>query len=191
MTELSALPSDLPAPEDDGAARNLPGRRAPRLELTDTAGATVSLDVLGPGRTIVYVYPLTGRPEVDLPQGWDAIPGARGCTTEACDFRDHHADLLAAGASAVYGLSSQDSEYQRELVARLRLPFRMLSDADLRPARELELPTFAAGEQRLYKRLTLVIADGVVEHVFYPVFPPDRHAGQVLEWLRAHPRVSR
>jgi peroxiredoxin len=134
----------------------------------------------------LYFYPLTGRSGVDLPEGWDAIPGARGCTTEACDFRDHHADLVAAGAEIVYGVSSQDTDYQRELVGRLNLPFAMLADPGFTIAGALELPTFTAGGQRLHSRLTLVV-DGRVEHVFYPIFPPNRHAQQVLAWLQANP----
>ncbi len=145
-----------------------------------------SLGQLGPGRTVLYVYPLTGRPDVDLPEGWDTIPGARGCTTEACDFRDHHADLLAAGAARVFGLSSQDGDYQREVVGRLRLPFAMLSDTQLALAETLRLPTFRATGMTLFKRLTLVISDATIEHVFYPVFPPNEHAQQVLAWLLSH-----
>lgn len=184
---LTDLPADLPVPEDDGAADELPGRRLPALRLPATDGRSVALDRLGAGRTVLYVYPLTGRPGVELPDGWDAIPGARGCTSEACDFRDHHDELRAAGASRVLGVSSQDSEYQRELVTRLRLPFAMLSDQRLQLAEAPGLPTFRAAGTTLYKRLTLVIAGGVVEHVFYPVFPPNEHAGQVLHWLRSHP----
>jgi peroxiredoxin len=145
------------------------------------------LDELGAGRTVLYLYPMTGRPDVDLPAGWDGIPGARGCTPEACDFRDHHADLLAAGATGVFGISSQDTDYQREVVERLRLPFAMLSDPQLSLAENLGLPTFGVGDLTLFKRITLIASDGVIEHVFYPVFPPDRHAQQVLTWLRAHP----
>lgn len=185
MTDLNALPDDLPAPVDDGAADHLAGSPLPALALVATSGETVELDQLGPGRSVLYFYPLTGRPGVDLPAGWDSIPGARGCTTEACDFRDHHADLVAAGADAVYGVSSQDTDYQREVVGRLNLPFSMLADPDLTIAGALELPTFAAGGERLYCRLTLVADDGRVEHVFYPIFPPNQHAQQVLTWLRA------
>ncbi|MBW8486330.1 redoxin family protein [Actinomadura parmotrematis] len=187
MTDYTSLPADLPVPEDDGAAAHLPGTRTPHLELQSTGGTAVRLDALGAGRTVVYVYPLTGRPGVDLPDGWDAIPGARGCTPEACGFRDHHQDLLAAGAAGVFGLSSQETAYQREVVDRLRLPFQMLSDPGHELARELGLPTFETGALTLYKRLTLIIRDGAVEHVFYPVFPPNEHAGQVLAWLRDHP----
>jgi peroxiredoxin len=180
------LPSDLPEPEDDGAAEHLPGSGVPQLALRCTTGEDISLDELGAGRTVLYIYPLTGRPGVELPDGWDAIPGARGCTPEACGFRDHHADLRAAGASAVFGLSSQSADYQAELADRLALPFGILSDPDLELAGALRLPTFTADGQRLYKRLTLILADGRVEHAFYPIFPPNEHATEVLEWLRNH-----
>jgi peroxiredoxin len=153
--------------------------------LPTTARASVDLAGLGPGRTVIYLYPLTGRPEVDLPAGWDEIPGARGCSTEACDFRDHFDDLKVAGVSGVYGMSSQDTDYQAEVVERLALPFGMISDPTLSLADALDLPTFAApGHARLYARLTLVVRDGTIEHVFYPIFPPNTHAQQVLAWLR-------
>ena len=155
------------------------------MTLPSTSGETVELDDLGPGRTVLYVYPLTGRPDRDLPEGWDSIPGARGCTPEACDFRDHHEELLQAGAARVSGVSAQDTDYQREVVDRLRLPFAMLSDTELRLAAELRLPTFQAGGMTLFKRVTLVIRDGVIEHIFYPVFPPDAHAREVLGWLHS------
>ncbi|MGW2747844.1 MerR family transcriptional regulator [Streptomyces sp. NPDC001450] len=187
MSDFHRLPADLPVPDDDGAADHLPGLKAPHLELPSTTSEMVSVDALGPGRTIIYVYPLTGRPDADLPDGWDSIPGARGCTTEACDFRDHHQELLAAGARSVFGLSSQDTAYQREVVERLRLPFAMLSDPRLNLAAALGLPTFDTDGLTLFKRLTLVIRDGVIEHAFYPVFPPDVHAQQVLGWLRDNP----
>ena len=182
-----STPDDLPVPEDDGAGWHLRGAVMPRLVLPATDGDPVRLDVPGPGRTVVYVYPMTGRPGTDLPAGWDAIPGARGCTPEACWFRDHHRDLLDAGAARVYGLSSQDTAYQREAAARLHLPFPMLSDPELSLAAALRLPTFEAGGMTLYKRLTLIVRNGVIEHVFYPVFPPGGHAEQVLAWLREHP----
>ena len=187
-TTAGTQPAGPPVPRDDGAAAHLPGTRMPPLSLRDTAGAAVRLDALGPGRTVLYVYPLTRRPGVDLPAGWDTIPGARGCTPEACGFRDHHQELLAAGARGVFGLSSQDTDYQREVVERLHLPFRMLSDPTRSLARELGLPTFEAGGLTLYRRLTMIVRDGVIEHVFHPVFPPQEHAGQVLAWLREHPR---
>jgi peroxiredoxin/DNA-binding transcriptional MerR regulator len=189
MTDHERLPAGLPVPVDDGAAAHLPGTSVPRWSLPSTDGQQVDLARL-PHRTVLYIYPLSGRPDVDLPHGWDTIPGARGCTTEACDFRDHHQQLLAAGAGAVFGLSSQDSDYQRELVHRLRLPFAMLSDTRLRLADMMRLPTFVAGGMPLYKRVTLVVSDGAVEHAFYPIFPPNEHAQQVLRWLEEHPVPS-
>jgi len=190
VTDLNRLPPDLPVPEDDGAAEHLPGRPAPTLTLPATSGHGVALDQLGAGRTVLYVYPLTGRPDVDLPDGWDNIPGARGCTSEACDFRDHHHDLLAAGAARVFGLSSQASDYQREVVDRLGLPFAMLSDTDLALADRLALPTFQAGGAVLFRRLTLVISEGTIQKVFYPIFPPNEHAQRVLAWFRANPAAE-
>jgi len=188
MADFTVLPEGLPVPEDDGAADHLPGMSMPELTLATSAGASVELQALPAGRTIVYLYPLTGRPGVDLPEGWDAIPGARGCSTEACDFRDHFADLRDAGAAAVYGMSSQSPEYQAEVVDRLGLPFPMISDEGMLLPDALRLPTFAAeGHERLYSRLTLVVRDGSIEHVFYPIFPPNTHAQQVLAWLREHP----
>lgn len=186
MSTYDELPSDLPAPTDDGAADHLPGVHLPALALPATDGSSVRLDRL-PGRTVLYLYPRSGRPGVDLPDGWDAIPGARGCTPESCGFRDHFAELRAAGAAGVYGLSSQDTAYQAELADRLRLPFAILSDDELRLADALRLPTFEVEGRRLYKRLTLVVDAGRVTHAFYPIFPPDEHAAQVLAWLREHP----
>lgn len=189
MTDYTTLPADLPVPEDDGAADHLPGRRMPAMELSDSGGERVDLGDLGPGRSVIYLYPLTGRPGVDLPEGWDSIPGARGCSTEACDFRDHFEDLHEAGVRRVYGMSSQSAAYQAEVVERLRLPFTMISDENFALADALQLPTFSAeGQPRLYARLTFVVTDGVIEHVFYPIFPPNTHAQQVLEWVRQNPR---
>ena len=184
MSSVADLPDDLPVPQDDGAAQHLPGLSAPSVSLSSTSGEEIALDQFGPGRTVVYVYPLTGRPGQDLPEGWDAIPGARGCSNEACGFRDNHQELVAAGARDVFGLSSQDTDYQSEVVDRLHLPFAMLSDPTFVLADTIGLPTFEADGTRLYRRLTLIIRDGQIEHVFYPVFPPDRHADEVLSWLR-------
>jgi peroxiredoxin len=184
MTDPASLPPDLPAPIDDGAAKHLPGTAVPSIELSSTDGALVNLVQLGSGRSVIYVYPLTGRPGVELPAGWDQIPGARGCTPQACDFRDNHQQLRDAGATAVYGLSSQDGDYQREAVERLHLPFAMLSDPQHRVSAALRLPTFEADGRVLYKRLTMIVKTGIIEHVFYPVFPPNTHASTVLGWLQ-------
>ena len=178
------LPDDLPAPEDDGACDHLLGMRLPSVSLPATDGRRVDLAAL-PGRTVVYAYPRTGRPDQPSPEGWDAIPGARGCTPQSCAFRDHYADLQTLGAGVV-GLSTQDTDYQREAVERLHLPFPLLSDADLALTQALRLPTFEVDGMTLTKRLTLIVRDGVIEHVFYPVFPPDRNAGDVIAWLREH-----
>ena len=182
------LPEDLPVPTDDGAADHLPGIQIPSVPLSSTAGETVDLSAL-PGRTVVYCYPMTGRPGSDLPSGWDEIPGARGCTPQSCSFRDHHAELRALGAR-VFGLSTQDTEYQREATQRLRLPFALLSAEDLAFADALRLPTFEVDDMVLLKRLTLIISDGRIEKVFYPVFPPDRSAQDVVGWLEASGRTS-
>lgn len=187
MIDYHSLPAGLPVPEDDGAATHLPGTTMPGVELKGTGGATVRLNGLGAGRTVIYIYPLTGHPGTDMPNGWDSIPGARGCTPEACGFRDHYEDLLAAGAAGVFGLSSQDADYQLDVIERLHLPFQMLSDEALALADALNLPTFETSGLRLYRRLTLIIRDGVIEHAFYPIFPPDEHAGQVLTWLQDNP----
>ena len=176
------LPAGLPRPVDDGGCAHLPGMRLPSVPLASTVGGVVDLAAL-PGRTVVYCYPMTGRPGVPLPQGWDAIPGARGCTPQSCAFRDHYAELRALGAQ-VFGLSAQDTAYQREARDRLHLPFALLSDEELAFARALRLPTFEVEGMTLLRRLTLVLRDGRVEHVFYPVFPPDANAGQVIAWLQ-------
>ena len=178
------LPDDLPVPQDDGAADHLTGLALPSVPLPATDGSEVDLSRLE-GRTIVYAYPRPGVPGEDpLTPDWDAIPGARGCTPETCAFRDHHAELLAAGASAVFGLSTQDTNYQRELAERLHLPFTILSDEALTLTKALQLPTFEAAGLTLLKRLTMVVNDGTIEHVFYPVFPPDRQAEEVLTHLQ-------
>ena len=178
------LPPNLPRPVDDGAADHLPGTRLPSVPLLSTAGRRVDLSTLA-GRTVVYCYPRTGRSGVAPPVSWDQIPGARGCTPESCGFRDHHRDLLAAGAAAVFGLSTQPTDYQRELAERLHLPFEILSDEHFAFARPLRLPKFDVAGMTLLRRLTLVARDGVIEKVFYTVFPPDTHAAEVVAWLRS------
>lgn len=178
----TTLPDDLPVPQDDGAAAHLSGMALPEITLPATDGARVDLSKLG-GRAVVYIYPRTGRPGEAMPEGWDAIPGARGCTPQSCSFRDHFAELMDLGVARVFGLSTQDSDYQREAAERLHLPFPLLSDAELRLARAMDLPTFEAAGMTLLKRMTLVMEDGIVAKVFYPVFPPDRSAGDVVAWL--------
>lgn len=176
--------SKIPAPIDDGAARHLTGLKVPAIELPATDGSNVNLAKLR-GITAVYAYPRTGRPGVPNPEGWDLIPGARGCTPQSCAFRDHFAELKAAGVDHLYGLSTQSPTYQHEVAERLHLPFAMLSDDHLLLTKAMRLPTFEASGMTLLKRLTLVINEGVVEHVFYPVFPPDRNAVEVLECLKS------
>lgn len=176
--------SATPAPTDDGAARHLPGARVPSLSLPATDGTAVDLSAL-PGRAVVYAYPRTSPPGGGAVEGWDAIPGARGCTPQSCSFRDHFAELRALGVSHLFGLSTQDTAFQREAAERLRLPFPLLSDERLALARALRLPTFEAGGMVLLKRLTLALRDGVMERVFYPVFPPDRSAAEVVAWIDA------
>ncbi|MDB5601668.1 MAG: bcp 1 [Xanthobacteraceae bacterium] len=215
------LPADLPVPQDDGAAAHLTGARWPDLALTGTDGATVHVSRLK-GRTVIYAYPRTGVPGQALPDGWDAIPGARGCTPQSCAFRDHFGELRDLGVAQVYGLSTQDNAYQREVAERLHLPFAILSDADLALTRALNLPTFSvdgarsakvdsgfaserapnmsrdafssrepvstslenASTMTLLKRLTLIVDHGTITQVFYPVFPPDQSARQVIDWLK-------
>jgi peroxiredoxin len=181
--DFSRLPPDLPVPVDDGAADHLPGRAVPHVRLPSTRGGELDLgDAAATGRVVVYVYPRTGVPGQPLPEGWDEIPGARGCTPQNCSFRDHAAELGELGASVI-GLSAQPPDEQREFVARERIPYPLLADPDLRLADELGLPTFEAAGTRFYKRLTFVARDGHIEKVFYPVFPPDRNAAEVLAWL--------
>lgn len=179
---LVDLPKDLPRPVDDGAAAHLEGRRLPDLALPSTDGSTIFLGSF-PGRLVIYVYPLTGRPGIPLPDGWDAIPGARGCTPQSCSFRDRHSEF-ADLRSAVFGLSAQTTEYQWEARDRLHLPFELLSDSALELKNALGLPTFSVEGMELFKRLTLVSDEGRIRKVFYPVFPPDRNVDDVLAWLR-------
>ncbi len=180
------LPPDLPRPVDDGAADHLVGMPMPSVSLPSTAGILVNLAKLTALRTVLYCYPMTGVPGQPLPEGWNEIPGARGCTPQACGFRDHHRELTEL-KTEVFGLSTQTPEYQREAVNRLHLPFEMLSDADFRLCEALRLPTFEVNGVRLLKRLTMVVQGARIEHVFYPVFPPDQSATEVIQWLRAQP----
>ena len=180
--------SRIPAPVDDGAAAHLTGTALPSVALEATDGTTVDPAGLS-GRTVLFAYPRTGRPgEIGLVEDWDMIPGARGCTPQTCSFRDLYQDLRRAGADHVFGLSTQDSAYQREMVARLHVPFPVLSDEGLALAKALRLPTMEVAGLVLVKRMALIVDDGRIAHVFYPVFPPDRNAGDVLAWLQANPR---
>ncbi len=177
--------STLPAPVDDGACDHLAGRAMPEITLSTTSGDAIRLDALA-ARTVIFIYPMTGTPGVALPDGWDGIPGARGCTPQACSFRDLTADLSAVGAHTVFGLSTQSEDEQAEAARRLHLPFPLISDPSLALGRALNLPTFEAGGRRLYRRVTLLIEAGRIAHRWYPVFPPDRNAGDVVAHLRAH-----
>ncbi len=217
MDAFYTLPTDLPIPIDDGAADHLTGMQMPSLSLCSTAGEDVDLSML-PGRSVVYCYPRTGEAGIPVPAGWDDIPGARGCTPQSCAFRDHYAELQALG-TRVFGLSTQDTAYQREVAERLHLPFPLLSDEDLALTRALRLPTFTFDGMTLLKRLTLILSDrpssgdaggpsagdaggpsagnaggpsagnagGRIEKAFYPVFPPNRNAEEVISWLVTHP----
>jgi peroxiredoxin len=182
----TVLPANLPVPEDDGAADHLPGRLVPPLYLETTAGE-LNLAAVAAGLLVLYVYPRTGRPGVEPPAGWDETPGARGCTPQSCGFRDHAAELEELGATTV-GLSAQTIDDQREAAERLGLTHAVAADPELRLADALRLPTFDFQGRRLYKRLTLVAAEGRIVKVFYPVFPPDENAAEVVAWLRGIPR---
>ncbi len=177
------LPPDIPAPQDDGGALHLTGGSLPPITLPATSGPAVNLAKLK-GLTVLYVYPRTGVPGVDAPPGWDDIPGARGCTPQSCGFRDHFAELKRLGVAHVYGLSTQDTDYQREAAERLHLPFPLLSDTDLKLKYAVGLPTFSTSGMTLYKRMAMVLDDAEIVQVFYPVFPPDKNAEDVITWLR-------
>lgn len=180
---LDLLPANLPVPKDDGASSHLLGLAVPPVSLLSTAGREISLlEASQARRTVVYCYPLTGRPDQKLPADWDAIPGARGCTPQSCSFRDHHSELQSLDAQ-VFGLSTQTTAYQQEAATRLHLPFALLSDFQLVFATALKLPTFAVEGRILIKRLTLILHRGTIQKVFYPVFPPDKNAAEVVAYL--------
>ena len=183
MTNLNQLPTDLPAPQDDGACKHLVGMALPNVALLATDGSMVNLSQL-PGRTVIYCYPMTGQPNVPLPQGWDQIPGARGCTPQSCAYRDHYQELQALNAN-VYGLSVQSTDYQREMATRLHLPFQVLSDEQYQFQQALNLPTFVAAGMTLLKRATLITNDGHIEAVHYPIFPSDSDPAWVLDYLKS------
>jgi peroxiredoxin len=182
-----SLPTDLPVPEDDGAADHLPGAEMPHLSLPSTAGTELDLRQESEGTLVLYVYPRTGKPGEPLLPGWDDIPGARGCTPESCSFRDHAADIERLGAR-VLGLSAQSLEDQHEFAERVGLPYPILSDTNLELAEALRLPTFETSGLKLYKRITLIVREHKIVHVFYPVFPPDEAAATVLSRLQADAR---
>ena len=179
---LNQLPADLPIPLDDGQAAHLVGMRLPDFSLPSTSGKPFKFSQ---EKLVIYIYPLTGQPNAALPDGWDEIPGARGCTPQACDFSDHHQQFASLNTQ-VFGLSTQTTAYQLALKNRLHLPFDLLSDVDLKLKQSLNLPTFKVDNLTLYKRLTLIIEENVIKKVFYPVFPPNQHASQVLDWLKSH-----
>jgi len=182
MTNLNQLPTDLPVPQDDGACNHLVGMPLPNVALLATDGSMVNLSQLA-GRLVIYCYPMTGQPNVPLPEGWDQIPGARGCTPQSCAFRDHYQELQALHAN-VFGLSVQSTEYQREMATRLHLPFQVLSDEQYQFQKALNLPTFVAAGMTLLKRVTLISHQGRIEAVHYPIFPSDSDPAWVLGYLK-------
>jgi peroxiredoxin len=183
MTNLNQLPTDLPVPQDDGACNHLLGMPLPNVALLATDGSMVNLSQL-PGRLVIYCYPMTGQPNVPLPEGWDQIPGARGCTPQSCAFRDHYQELQALNAN-VFGLSVQSTDYQREMATRLHLPFQVLSDEHYQFQKALNLPTFVAAGMTLLKRVTFISHQGRIEAVHYPIFPSDSDPAWVLNYLKS------
>jgi peroxiredoxin len=177
------LPDTLPVPEDDGATQHLQGRALPSITLQSTSGKTVNLTELS-GLSIIFCYPRTGAPDETIPASWDAIPGARGCTPQACSFRDHADDLAGLGVKHIFGLSTQDSPYQQEAAQRLHLPYQLLSDEHLELADALKMPTFEWEGTKVLKRVTLAVLDGKIIRVWYPVFPTNQSASEVVKWLK-------
>ena len=185
MTNVYEIPKGLPIPQDDGSTDHLKGLRLPNVSLKATNGTTVNFGDIS-GRLVIYCYPMTGQPNVALPDGWDQIPGARGCTPQSCSFRDHYQELQALGAEVV-GLSVQSTEYQKEMVERLHLPFPVVSDSDYQFQKALNMPTFIAAGMTLLKRVTLIANHGVIEAAHYPIFPSDSDPGWVIDHLKRHP----
>ena len=184
------LPPNLPVPSDDGAANHLEGIALPPVSLASTAGMLVDVSRLGhKGRVVIFCYPMTGVPGQPLPEGWDMIPGARGCTPQTCGFRDLYKEFQGLKVE-VFGCSTQTTEYQKEMADRLHVPFQILSDADFKLTDAIHLPTFDVDGKRLLRRLTMVIGADRIEHVFYPVFPPNESADEVMRWVRAHPAAE-
>jgi peroxiredoxin len=186
MPQSLSLPDDLPIPQDDGACAHLPGVKMPQLTLPTTGGSTIDFSRI-PGRSVIFCYPKTGLPGKNPPAAWDQIPGARGCTPQNCGFRDEFQNLLQAGAKQIFGVSTQTTPYQQEAADRLHLPYLLVSDEKLAFAHALTLPTFEFDGETLIKRLTLIVDDGVITHVLYPVFPPDKSAADTLAWIDQHP----
>lgn len=180
---LEQLPDDLPIPKDDGACDHLTGTELPDIKLNCTDGSTIKFSGLT-AATVIYIYPMTGKPDTPLPTDWESFPGARGCTPQACSFRDSHDDLKAY--ANLYGLSSQTTDYQQEAKSRLHLPFELLSDTSLLLKEQLSLPTFTVEGIERYKRVTLIIKENIIKKVFYPVFPPDQNAADVLAWFETN-----
>jgi peroxiredoxin len=184
MTNLNQLPTDLPIPEDDGSTAHLRGMKLPDISLVATSGKTINLGNIK-GNLVIYCYPMTGQPNIALPDGWDQIPGARGCTPQSCSFRDHYQELKALGAEVI-GLSVQTTDYQKEMAERLHLPFPVVSDADYQFQKALNMPTFLAAGMTLLKRVTLIAHNGVIEAVHYPIFPSDSDPAWVIDYFKAH-----
>jgi peroxiredoxin len=184
MTNLNQLPTDLPIPQDDGSTNHLQGIQLPNISLQATNGKILNLGDIK-GKLVIYCYPMTGQPNVALPEGWDQIPGARGCTPQSCSFRDHYQELQALGAEVI-GLSVQTTEYQKEMADRLHLPFLVVSDANYQFQKALNMPTFVAAGMTLLKRVTLIANHGVIEAVHYPIFPSDSDPAWVMNYLKTH-----
>jgi len=182
MTNYNQLPADLPIPQDDGATNHLKGMQLPAVSLSATNGETITLSEVR-GKLVIYCYPMTGQPNVALPDGWDQIPGARGCTPQSCSFRDHYQELQALNA-AVLGLSVQTTEYQKEMAERLHLPFPIVSDVNYQFQKALNMPTFVAAGVILLKRVTLIVNNGVIEAVHYPIFPSDSDPAWAINYLK-------
>jgi len=184
MSNYNELPPNLPIPTDDGAANHLKGMRLPQLALKATNGATIQLGEIK-NKLVIYCYPMTGQPNVPLPEGWDQIPGARGCTPQSCAYRDHYQELQALGAEVI-GLSVQSHDYQKELAERLHLPFPIVSDVNYEFQKALNIPTFITAGMTLLKRVTLIVNQGIIEAVHYPIFPSDSDAPWVVNYLKSH-----
>ncbi|CAK3933319.1 redoxin family [Lecanosticta acicola] len=181
----TTVPSDLPVPKDDGACNHLTGTTFPSIQLPSTAGNNVNLSTLS-GLTVLFCYPRTGAPDETIPDPWNEIPGARGCTPQACSFRDAAQEFLQLGVSHIFGASTQDTPYQREVKERVHLPYQLLSDEKLELQKALDLPTFEWQDKKLIKRMSMVVEDGKIIKVFYPVFPPSESANEVMKWLRTY-----